>query len=66
MDAILDDNLERNMTRLPGIAPLIRTPLTGEMENAAIMITALDSTRPIMRRLLEVNPRRILHPMHCY
>lgn len=66
MDSILDDNLERNLTRLPGIAPLIRTPVAGEMENAAIMITALDSSRPILRRLLEANPRRILHPMQCY
>ena len=66
MDAILDDNLERNLTRLPSIAPLIRTPVAGEMKNAAIMITALDSSRPILRRLLEANPRRILHPMQCY
>ncbi len=66
MEAILDDNFDRNMTKLPGVSPFIRTPLDGEIENAAIMITALDSTRPIMRRLLAENPRRILHPMQCY
>lgn len=66
MDAILDDNIERNETVLPGILPGIRLPIEGEMENAAIMITALDSTRPILQRLLAVNPRRIMHPMQCY
>ena len=66
MEAILDDNFDRNMTKLPGVSPFIRTPLVGEIENAAIMITALDSTRPIMRRLLADHPRRILHPMQCY
>jgi hypothetical protein len=66
MEAILDDNFDRNMTKLPGISPVIRTPLVGEIENAVIMITALDSTRSIMRRLLVENPRRILHPIQCY
>lgn len=66
MDAILDDNIERNGTTLPGIFPEIRTPIDGEMDNATVMITALDSTRPILRRLLSANPRRIMHPMHCF
>jgi hypothetical protein len=66
MDAILDDNIDRNKMKLPGILPEIRLPLEGEMENAAIMITALDSTRPILQRLSIANPRRIMHPMQCY
>jgi hypothetical protein len=66
MDAILDDNIERNETTLPGILPGIRLPIESEMENAAIMITALDSTRPILQRLLTANPRRVMHPMQCY
>ena len=66
MDAILDDNIERNGTTLPGIVPEIRLPLEGEMDEATILITALDSTRPILKRLLSANPRRIMHPMHLY
>ena len=66
MDAILDDNSERHMTSLPGVSPIIRAPMKGEMDDAAVMITALDSARPILRRLLNVKPRRIIHPMQCF
>lgn len=66
MNAILDDNVDRSGTRLPGVSPEIRTPLVGEISDATIMITALDSARPILRRLIDVNPRRIIHPLHCF
>lgn len=66
MEAILDDNPDRSMCRLPGILPLIRTLNDGEIQDAAVMVTAIDSSRAILSRLIELNPRRILHPMHSF
>ncbi|MEQ8507672.1 MAG: methyltransferase domain-containing protein [Rhodospirillaceae bacterium] len=63
MDAILDDNPERANTRLPNVAPTIRQPMEEDFADAAVMITALDSTRAIMKRLLELKPRRIVSPL---
>lgn len=66
MEAILDDNQERWTSRLPGVKPLIRGLKDNELTDAAVMITALDSARPIARRLLGLNPRRILYPLHNF
>ncbi|MCX6733044.1 MAG: methyltransferase domain-containing protein [Candidatus Roizmanbacteria bacterium] len=66
MDAILDDNPERSMCRLPGVSPLIRVPRERELRDAAVMVTALDSSRAILKRLIELEPRRILHPMNSF
>jgi len=63
MEAILDDNIERNGKYLPNILPEIRLPVEGEIEHSIVMITALDSTRQILQRLLSLNPRRIINPM---
>jgi hypothetical protein len=66
MRAILDDNQERQGKRLPGITPLIRAPDANELDSAAVMLTALDSSRDLLKRLIALNPRRIIHPLHCY
>jgi len=66
MDAILDDNPDRHLTYLPGVKPLIRKPEPGEMGSAAVMITALDSSRSILSRLIKDKPRRILYPIQCF
>ncbi len=66
MEAILDDNQDRWMSRLPGVKPMIRGLKENELTDAAVMITALDSARPIARRLLGLNPRRILYPLHNF
>jgi hypothetical protein len=63
MSAILDDNIERTNTRLPSIYPIIKTPKIEEVRGSSVVITALDSSRPIMKRLIELNPRRIISPM---
>lgn len=64
LDAILDDNTDRSGTRLPSLAPIIRPPMDDELTNAAAVITALDSARPIMKRLIDLGARRIIHPLH--
>jgi len=66
LDAILDDNPDRAMTRLPGVSPLIRPVRGNELEDAAVLITALDSARPILRRVLDLKPRRIIVPLHNF
>lgn len=65
MDSILDDNLDRCGNYLPGIAPPIRSNDV-DIRDAAVMITALDSTRVVLKRLLENSPRRIIIPINIY
>jgi hypothetical protein len=60
-EAILDDNEGRIGHRLPHVkCPIMSPSAVGDMSEATIIITALDSTRPIMRRLIELSPRRII------
>lgn len=65
MESILDDNLDRCGNYLPGITPSIRSANI-DIQDAVVMITALDSTRAILRRLLEKSPRRIIIPINMY
>lgn len=66
MRAIIDDNPERSNSRLPGILPIIREAAVNELKDAAVMVTALDSSRGIIKRLLDLNPRRVLYPLHNF
>ena len=61
--AILDDDPHRNRLRYPGLAVEIRNPTPRErLDESAVLITAVDSARPIMRRVLELNPQHIIVP----
>lgn len=64
LESILDDNPERTDKRYPHMPVWIRKP-TPDMsfESSWVLITALDSLRPIMQRLLTLKPRRILVPL---
>ena len=59
MKAIIDDNSERIGTYLPYINSPIISVNDVDIENSTIVITALDSSRNLMKRILELNPRRI-------
>ena len=59
MKAIIDDNSERIGSYLPYINPPISRVEDVDIKNSTIVITALDSSRSLMNRLLELNPRRI-------
>lgn len=65
LEGILDDNPNRHGKNFPHLAPVIRMPNTTiKLRDAAIIITALDSMRPILQRILPLAPRRVLVPLH--
>ncbi|MBC7743433.1 MAG: methyltransferase domain-containing protein [Bdellovibrionaceae bacterium] len=60
---ILDDNPDRSDCYLPEIKPVIKpAQFVFDLNEATVLITALDSARPITKRLLEIQPRRIINP----
>ncbi len=67
LDGIIDDNPDRVGTFLPDVSAEIVSSDTIEfIEDTTILITALDSTRPILKRLLDLSPRRILNPLNIF
>jgi hypothetical protein len=67
LEAILDDNDERTGKFLPGInSPIVAPDQVKNFSGVSIMISALDSIRPILRRLIDLSPRRILHPLNMF
>lgn len=65
MRNIIDDSPQREGMNFPGMPVTIRLPRPGEtFEGAAFMVTALDSYRPIMKRLIGLRPRRIVSPLN--
>jgi hypothetical protein len=65
LTSILDDNPDRCGLTYPGLKVTIQ-PRKDELDlkDASVIVTALDSARPIMRRLLELRPRQILIPLN--
>jgi len=67
LKGIIDDNSDRVGTFLPGVeAPIVSSESVENIQDSVVMITALDSTRPILRRLLDISPRRILNPLQLF
>ena len=63
LTAILDDDPRRDGLFYPGLSVGTRTPSEDySLANAAALITAVDSTRPILRRLIEMNPQHLIIP----
>jgi len=63
LSAILDDDPRRDGLFYPGLAVSTRRVLEDQnLANAAVLITAVDSTRPILRRLISLNPQHIIVP----
>lgn len=63
-ECILDDDLEKNDTGYKNIPVKIKTPsLENPPENASYLITSMENLRPIYKRILELNPRRIISPL---
>jgi hypothetical protein len=60
---ILDDDPGREGFGYPGLPVRTRRPSSETpLHNAAVLITAVDSARPIMRRLIELDPQHIIAP----
>lgn len=62
MDQIIDDNTERQGLKYPHLPFKIVSPKQVNLEDANVVITALDSARPILERLIKLKARRILIP----
>jgi len=65
LESVLDDDRDREGLMYPGLKPLIRLPdEIADLGDSAIAVLALDSARPILKRLFEFGPRYILCPLH--
>jgi hypothetical protein len=68
LESILDDDPERGGLYWPGLAVQTQHNRTWSVELAiegsTILITALDSLRPIMQRVIPMKPRNILVPLN--
>lgn len=64
LEAIYDDDPRREGLCYPSLRPQIQRPAPETvLDNAGVLVTALDSTRPILKRLLPMRPRRIIIPV---
>jgi hypothetical protein len=67
LHGIIDDNQDRVGSYLPSIKAKIISPADADdIKSSIVMLTALDSTRPILKRLLEISPRRIFNPLKIF
>jgi len=65
--AIYDDNPRRRGLSYPHLVPTIeQTGAETTFAELAILVTALDSVRPIVRRAAELNARRIIVPLNQF
>jgi SAM-dependent methyltransferase len=63
---VLDDDPNRSGLTWPDLGASIRQPKESEdFSEASVIITALDSARPIIRRCIELNFREILLPLQA-
>ena len=60
MKGIIDDNESRIGTYLPTInCPTVSSESVSNLSESICVVTAIDSSRPILKRILDLNPRRI-------
>lgn len=63
LDCVLDDDVSRDGATYENIPVTVRhTAKVAPAPNSSYLITSLENIRPIFRRILELNPRRILVP----
>jgi hypothetical protein len=56
---IYDDDEDRIDKYLPYISPQIQKFTSDDISDSIILITALDSTKPLLKKILAHEPRRI-------
>jgi hypothetical protein len=67
LEAIIDDDERKAGRTYPGMSVRISPlPPADRIEAAAVLVTALDSTRPILSRLLSLAPRYIINPLQLF
>ena len=64
LEAVLDDDPEKDgLTYWNLPVRVMPSDKAGNLENASVIITAVDSSGPIMKKLLSENPRQIINPL---
>ena len=64
LECILDDNPDRHGLTYPHLRARIKRPSASlDLSDASVLITALDSARPIMKRIIDLNPKYVVKPL---
>jgi len=67
LEAIIDDDERKAGRTYPGMSVQISPmPPADRIEASAVLVTALDSTRPILSRLLSLSPRYVVNPLQLF
>jgi hypothetical protein len=66
VDAILDDHPVRNTFQYCNLDVPVRSSENVDFASSAFLVTALDSTRPIMRSLFDKGARTVMHPFPIF
>lgn len=61
--SILDDNPERQGKKFPGAKHFIESPSSVDLTNSSVVVTALDSARPIVAKLATARVKKIILPL---
>lgn len=65
MKSVLDDNADRNGLTYPYMPIVIEKPAEGfDLRNATVLVTALDSARPILKRVFALGAKRVVLPLN--
>lgn len=63
--SILDDDPAKDSLGYGNLPVKIEHPKhINDLEDATLLITAIDNVNPIMKKLLNIRPRHIIHPFH--
>ncbi len=63
--SILDDDPSKDGLGYGNLPVKIKHPKhINNLEDATIMLTAIDNANPIMKKLLDIRPKHIIHPFH--
>lgn len=63
--AILDDDPAKDGIGYANLPVRVRNPRDMDLQDLTVCLTAMDNRRPILRRLAEKNPKRIINPL-CF
>lgn len=67
LTAILDDNLALNKWYYQNLKPQIyHTSSITDLDEATVLVTAVDNVDPIMSRLLSIRPKHIVLPLNLF
>ncbi|MEI7695718.1 MAG: methyltransferase domain-containing protein [Chlorobium sp.] len=64
LDCIIDDDPAKNNMGYVNLPVRIQNPNGIVFEDTAFLLTAIDNRRPIMRRLIGLNPKMIVNPLN--